>query len=351
MIKILLFGGGGFIGYNLIKGLINENNEIIVYDIDISKIVEFKNNITLIQNDIRNDDNIETLIKNTDIVIDLIAHANPSLYVKCPIDVFNLNFLENLKIVDFCIKYNKRLIQFSTCEVYGTTIRPWVDNEIQKELVTKPFNEETSPMIMGPVCKHRWIYAVGKSLLERVLHAYGLEDKLNYTIIRPFNFIGPKIDYLPDKTNNSTNNPRVFSNFLSSLIYNKPLMLVDGGSQERTYTYIDDAIDAIKKIIYDDKEVSKHKIYNIGNPNNETTIKNFAQIMIKFYNDNWSENNSNTPLLENISGEEFYGIGYADCDKRIPCVNSIKKDFGWECKYDLQTTIFLTMKAFMDEIK
>jgi UDP-apiose/xylose synthase len=46
---------------------------------------------------------------------------------------------------------------------------------------------------MGPVKNHRWIYACAKQLLERVLHAYGLEEELNYTIIRPFNFIGPRI--------------------------------------------------------------------------------------------------------------------------------------------------------------
>lgn len=46
------------------------------------------------------------------------------------------------------------------------------------------FAEDSSPMIMGPVKNQRWIYACGKQLLERVLHAYGLEDRLDYTIIR-----------------------------------------------------------------------------------------------------------------------------------------------------------------------
>ncbi len=352
--KILLFGGSGFIGYNLLKQIYNDSDhEITVFDLTMDKIECFSEHINLIKDDIRTYQCLEELVESNDLIIDLIAHANPSLYVKRPIDVFNINFLENLKIVDLCVKHNKRLIQFSTCEVYGTTVRPWLNVDNPNEFKILPFNEDTTPMIMGPVCKHRWIYAVGKSLLERVLHAYGLEDKLNYTIIRPFNFIGPKIDYLPDKTLDvfDNDNPRVFSNFLNNILYNKPLMLVNGGLQERTYTYIDDAIDAIKKIIFDNSNVSKHKIYNIGNPNNETTIKNFADVMLSIYKEKWWDGKSPIPETKITTGEKFYGKGYDDCDKRIPCIDSITTDFDWKCKYNFRETVYLTMKDFMEDLE
>ncbi len=244
------------------------------------------------------------------------------------------------------------MIQFSTCEVYGTTVRPWINSEEASNIEILPFNEETTPMIMGPVNKHRWIYAVGKSLLERVLYAYGLEDKLNFTVVRPFNFLGPKIDYLPDinKDHFDNDNPRVFSNFFNNIIHNKPLMLVDGGMQQRSYTYIDDAVVAIEKIIFDDKNISKHKIYNIGNDKNETTIKNFAEVMLDIYKENWWDQRSSLPELEVTTGEKFYGKGYEDCDKRIPCVKSITEDFGWNPKYNFRDTLFMTMKFFIEEI-
>ncbi len=351
--KVLLLGGGGFIGFNLLKKIHNDKDcSITVFDLTVDKVECFENDITLIKDDIRTYPLLEDLVKSNDVIVDLIAHANPSLYVKRPIDVFNINFLENLKILEFCVKHNKRLIQFSTCEVYGTTVRPWLNVEDASQFETLPFNEDTTPMIMGPVNKHRWIYAVGKSLLERVLHAYGLEDKLDYTIIRPFNFIGPKIDYLPDVNLDVFNNdnPRVFSNFLNNILYNKPLMLVNGGLQERTYTYIDDAIDAINKVIFDKSGISKHKIYNIGNPKNETTIKNFAEVMLSVYKENWWDGKTSIPGTEDIAGENFYGKGYDDCDKRIPCIDSITSDFDWECKHDFRETIYLTMKDFMDEL-
>ena len=137
-------------------------------------------------------------MKGHDLVVDLVAVANPSLYLTHPLDVFHLNFTENLRIVEHCVKYSKLIVQFSTCEVYGRTVAGVLGKDPAG--MAFPFNEDTSPLIMGPVKNHRWIYACAKQLLERVLHAYGLEDGLNYTIIRPSNFIGPRIDYLPSET-------------------------------------------------------------------------------------------------------------------------------------------------------
>lgn len=127
-------------------------------------------------------------------------------------------------------------------------------------------------------------------------------------------------------------------------------MIVDGGMQQRSYTYIDDAVVAIEKIIFDDKNISKHKIYNIGNSKNETTIKNFAEVMLDIYKENWWDQKSPLPNLEITTGEKFYGKGYEDCDKRIPCVKSITEDFGWNPKYNFRDTLFMTMKFFIEEI-
>lgn len=70
-------------------------------------------NIQYLNIDIREDSaKVEEQVKQADVVIDLIAFANPALYVSNPLDVFELNFTENLKIVEYCVKYNKRLVQF-----------------------------------------------------------------------------------------------------------------------------------------------------------------------------------------------------------------------------------------------
>ncbi len=72
--------------------------------------------------DIRTEaDRMEEEVKKADIVVDLIAVANPAVYVSDPLGVFDLNFNENMKIVKMCVAHKKRLVQFSTCEVYGVT--------------------------------------------------------------------------------------------------------------------------------------------------------------------------------------------------------------------------------------
>ncbi|MGB7794494.1 MAG: NAD-dependent epimerase/dehydratase family protein, partial [Terrimicrobiaceae bacterium] len=230
--KILLLGAGGFIGANLTERLVGDGqHEITALDIEREKLDETvkSGDIHFIHFDIRaNEKELERLTAEHDVVIDLVAMANPSLYVSNPIDVFKLNFSENLKIAEFCVKHKKRIVQFSTCEVYGITAAKAFGRDSSKH--PTPFAEDETPLIMGPIKNHRWIYACAKQLLERVLHAYGLEEGLNYTIIRPFNFIGPRIDYLPSE---QTGNPRVFSHFMNALLYGTPIKLVDGGVNYR----------------------------------------------------------------------------------------------------------------------
>ena len=136
--------------------------------------------------------------------MDLIAYANPSMYVTEPLEVFDLNFMQNLEIAKRCIAHRKRLIQYSSAEVYG------------KGTEGGAYAEDSSDGVFGPVHKQRWIYATAKMLLERVLYAHGVAGDLECTLIRPFNFIGSRIDYLVPA--NAIGGPRVFPHFISALL-------------------------------------------------------------------------------------------------------------------------------------
>ena len=346
--KILLLGAGGFIGANLTERLVNDGqHEITALDIEREKLDETVKNgdIRFIHFDIRaNEKELERLTADHDAIIDLVAMANPSLYVSNPIDVFKLNFTENLKIAEFCVKHRKRIIQFSTCEVYGVTAARAFGKDSSKH--PTPFAEDDTPLIMGPVKSHRWIYACAKQLLERVLHAYGLEEGLNYTIIRPFNFIGPRIDYLPSE---QTGNPRVFSHFMNALLYGTPIKLVDGGVNYRAYTYIDDAVDCIVRIIDNRGRVCDRQIFNIGTPENEVTIKELANKMCATFDKYFRQPGDPYPEIVSVSGEEFYGKGYEDCDRRIPDVTKARKLVGWRSEHDLDSVLFHTMKYFVEK--
>jgi len=348
--KILLLGAGGFIGANLTERLIADGaHDITALDIESEKLDSMlsSDRLTYLHFDIREDsERLEQLTMESDLVVDLVALANPALYVTDPLDVFKLNFTENLRIAEFCVKHKKRIVQFSTCEVYGKTVASVLGEDPAK--MPFPFQEDETPLIMGPVKNHRWIYACAKQLLERVLHAYGLDCGFNYTIIRPFNFIGPRIDYLPSE---KAGNPRVFSHFMNALLYGTPMQLVDGGANYRAYTHIDDAVDCIVRIIDNPNGVCDREIFNIGTPENELTIRELAEKMREIFDKHFRREGDPFPEIVNVTGEEFYGKGYEDCDRRIPDVTKARTLLGWKSTHDIDSVLYHTMEYFVTKFR
>ena len=372
MKKILLLGAGGFIGSHLAVDLMKLGEyEIKALDITKEKLEEgirlaaelyirevdhtsevsdeqidnIVNPIKYIHLDImdeKNNKDLEKLIEENDIVVDMIAICNPALYVSDPIKTFEVGFLGNLKICDLCLQFGKRLVQFSTSEVYGKSPAVYVKGEAFL------FNEETSNLIMGPICKHRWIYASAKQLLERVIHAYGMERDFSYSIIRPFNYIGERIDYLPS---HQSGNPRVFSHFMDGLLNGTPLHLVDGGLQKRCYTYIKDATDAHVRIIRDVENRCDKQIFNVGTNDNETSIRDLAFRMKKIYDENFAIKGQKLSEIQSIEGSVFYGDGYDDIDRRLLDNSKLKRLTGWQPKTDLDTMLYKIIKYYVEKVR
>ena len=175
-----------------------------------------------------------------------------------------------------------------------------------------------------------------------MIYAYGVQHGLNYTLIRPFNFCGPLMDKF-SKAWDRQDNPRVFANFMSSLAYNRPLMLVDGGHNLRCFTSIDDAVLALQAIM-DHPEEMNRQIVNVGNPANEIAIKDLAQMMADLYVKHFDP--SASPVIESVDSQEFYGKGYEDCDRRMPDISKLRS-IGWEPQDDLEGTMMKAMSYFM----
>ena len=352
--KILTLGAAGFIGSHLTKRLLKERHQVTAVDIYSDKVAEYLDheNLEFIQQDIRSPEwNLDQAVADADLVIDLIAYANPGLYLRIPLEVFHLNFTENLKIAEACVRHSKRLIQYSTCEVYGRTAASLKNAGLAdpEDPIHATFSEDTSEYILGPVSKHRWIYSSAKQLLERVLHAYGIEKGFNYTIIRPFNFIGPKIDFLP--TDNKDGIPRVFSYFMDALFNGTQMKLVNGGTARRCYTYIDDAIECTYRIVQNPGGVCDRQIFNIGSPYNEISIRQMAETMREIYARKFRDSDVRLPDIVSVTGEEFYGEGYDDSDRRIPDITKARTRLGWEPVWNVHDTIEATMQAHVDEYR
>jgi UDP-apiose/xylose synthase len=351
--KILVLGAGGFIGCHLTHRLLEERHVVTAVDLEMDKVSDSLNhpNLSFLQQDIRSPEwDLGRRVQDADLVIDLIAYANPGLYLIMPLEVFRLNFTENLKIAEACVRHGKRLIQFSTCEVYGRTAASLkhanlADPEDPRHAT---FSEDTSEFILGPVSKHRWIYSCAKQLLERVLHAYGLEMGLNYTIIRPFNFIGPKIDFLPHEREGV---PRVFSFFMDALLHGTQMKLVDGGTRRRCYTYIEDAIECTNRIVENPGGVCDRQILNIGSPSNEISIRQMAELMLEIYAEKFRDPAVPLPCIVSVTGEEFYGKGYDDSDRRIPDITKVRTLLNWEPRIGIRQILETTIRYYVSEYR
>lgn len=328
--KILVLGAGGFIGSNLVEHLVDEGKHYVVgVDISDEKLRGIEgSNFSFVRADVsESGDLLESLIADTDVVADLIAYANPSIYIESPLDVIKLNFIENVKTVQHCVDHGKRLFQYSTSEVYG---KPSGD----------AYREDESDLVVGPVSRQRWVYAASKQLLERVIHAHGLRGDLEYTIVRPFNFVGPRFDYLVPA--GSTGGPRAFSHFMSALLTGGPMYLVDGGEQRRSFTHIDDASSAFSVLLEDPRAINR--AFNIGNPDNDTSIRDLVTLMLGLYEELTGTRPQNE--LVEITGEEFYGSGYEDTDRVVPDISRLR-ELGWEPKFDLETTFRETIRSYL----
>jgi UDP-apiose/xylose synthase len=349
---LCILGCGGFIGSHLLRRILDDGGRrVIGIDITSAKIDHLlaHPDLSFVKLNVHDSDAVRSHIEQCDTVISLVALCNPALYNTIPLDVIDINFNRPLDIVRTCAERGKRLIHFSTSEVYGRTIASFAGDAAEAENGNREhwvLNEDRSPLIMGPIQAQRWSYAAAKQLLERVIYAYGFERGLDYTVIRPFNFIGPRMDFIPGIDGEGV--PRVLACFMDALLHGTALRLVDGGRNRRNFTYIDDAVDAIVRILAR-PAAARRQVFNIGNPANEVTIAELAEKMIGAYKRLRPECARRAFGVEHVAGSEFYGPGYEDSDRRMPDIDKARRLLGWAPDTDLDTALEITMRAYIDE--
>jgi nucleoside-diphosphate-sugar epimerase len=319
MKRVLILGVNGFIGHHLSHAILRSTDwEVYGMDMQTDRIAEhlanprfrfFEGDITI------NREWIEYHVKKCDVLLPLVAIATPATYVREPLRVFELDFEANLPIVRAAVRYRKHLVFPSTSEVYGMC-------------GDAAFDAESSNLVYGPIDKPRWIYACAKQLLDRVIHAYGMEQGLNYTLFRPFNWIGSGLDSINTAKEGSS---RVITQFLGHIVRGEPIKLVDGGAQKRAFTYIDDGVSALMKIIENRDGVATGKIYNVGNPKNDYSVRELATMMLELAKKypEYRDNAARVKLVDE-SADTYYGKGYQDVQTRVPAIESTMRDLGWK---------------------
>ena len=226
MRRISILGCGGFIGSHLAERLISEGGyDVLGVDRTSAKIEHLlgRPRFEYRELDLAGPGDVSGLIESADAVIHLASLCNPSLYNTRPLDVIETNFTGALPAVRACAEQDKWLVYFSTCEVYGKTIAGSAPegSEFRDDPRHYVLAEESSPLVLGPVSRQRWSYSCAKQLLERVIYAEGRLNGLRYTIIRPFNVIGPRMDFIPGVDGEGI--PRVVPCFMRALLFGASL--------------------------------------------------------------------------------------------------------------------------------
>ncbi len=334
--RVLVLGVNGFIGNALTRRILGTTEwEVYGLDVGSDRIAEFLDDkrFRFLEGDIAiNREWIEYHVKKCDVVLPLVAIATPATYVKNPLSVFELDFEENLRIVKMAAKYGKRVVFPSTSEVYGMC----PDRE---------FDEDTSPLVYGPIRKERWIYSASKQLLDRVIWAMGNANGLRFTLFRPFNWYGPHLDNVDAPKEGSS---RVLTQFLHNILYAVPIKLVDGGHQRRCFTFIEDGIDGLMKILVNENGCADGQIFNLGNPAADLSIRELAQQLLAAVGtyQRFAPLAHDAKVVE-VSSADYYGANYQDIETRVPSIRKAKECLGWTPSTDFPTGLRRTLDFYL----
>jgi len=322
MSKVLVTGGGGFIGSHLVDKLLSIGHDVTVIDYQKKIPINLKHNLknknfTYIPGDVTDKKFLEEVIsKDYNIIYHLAAIVGVKNYVEHPLRTIDVNVIGTRNIIDLALKNDIKILFTSTSEVFGKNPNvPW---------------DEDADRVLGPTKVHRWTYSTSKALCEHMLFAVYDRYGLPIVILRYFNVYGPRqkpIFVIPSMIKRVLNgqNPIVF----------------DDGEQTRSPTYIEDAIEGT--ILAATKKVAEGEAFNIGSQF-EMKIKEIASLIIRL------SGMEGKLYPEFRKGNKVYK-SYEDLKRRVPKVEKAKKLLGWEAKTTPEEGIKKTIEWYKKRLE
>tara|TARA_B100001121_G_scaffold199795_1_gene174720 strand:- start:1367 stop:2323 length:957 start_codon:yes stop_codon:yes gene_type:complete len=308
MNRVIVTGGAGFIGSNLVKRLLDDGiDEILVID-DFStgkkENLHNSSKIHLIESKLEDIDDLNIKFEGYDFCYHLAAGVG----VQYIMDNLSDSLLTNIQgthiVYEACKENRIPLLITSTSEVYGTSEE-------------KSWDEETKSLI-GPTTKLRWSYAVSKMIDEFLALSEFDSGNLKPIIVRLFNTIGP---------NQVSEFGMVVPRFIESALKDEDIIIHGDGSQTRSFTWVGDVIDYFIKL----SEMETYgEVYNIGQTE-EISIKDLANLVIETTNSN--------SKIKFVSHKDVFGDKFEDPTRRTPNIDKIVKTTGIKPSYDIQRMI------------
>ena len=343
-ITVAIVGCGGFIGSHLLDAVLERTRwRVFGVDLDFYRLQHRLNDerCEFLCADLADAAVVER-IAQFPLVVNLAAICTPSRYMGEACEVIRSNYDHPAALATACAKSGSWLVHFSTSEIYGRTAPD--SGELE---------EDSTPAVFGPVTASRWSYATAKLLAERFIA--GLPG-LKWTVVRPFNFVGPYMDFMPGVDGEGI--PRVLANFSTALLRGESLKLVNGGKAKRCFTSVHDAVDFLFALFSAGGAVSMDagsgtapgvfsQAFNVGNVENEVSIAELAGKMRSIFAKVRGVDVSTLPEPQIVSGEEYYGAGYDDSMRRMPSVAKAQRLLGFKARVPLEVALEESLSWFV----
>ncbi len=305
--RILVTGGGGFIGSHLCKRLLDDGNEVLCVDNfftgqrkNIYELLDHKN-FELMRHDVT-----MPLYVEVDQIYNLACPASPVHYQHDPIQTTKTSVHGAINMLGLAKRLNATILQASTSEVYG-------DPDVHPQ--PESYWGKVNPIGI------RSCYDEGKRCAETLFFDYHRQLKLDIRVIRIFNTYGP---------NMHPQDGRVVSNFIMQALKNEDITIYGDGSQTRSFQYVDDLVEGMVRMMNNPQKFIGP--VNMGNPN-EFTIKQLAEKVLEL-------------LPKSKSKIVYRDLPQDDPKQRQPDITVAKKQLGWEPTIQLDAGLKKTIKYF-----
>ena len=307
--RVFITGGAGFIGSHLADHYVAAGDQVTILDNfstgSKSNIAHLDGKITTVDGDIRNVELVESLTKDTDLVLHMAAALGVNTILESPLESMSTNITGSEVVLNAAAKFNKRIIIASTSEIYGKNPK-------------QPLSE-TDDRVVGAPQKIRWTYSDAKAIEEAMAFALYQERKLPVTTVRLFNTVGPR---------QTGRYGMVVPRFVHAAIKSEPITIYGDGTQSRVFCHVDDAVQAIAAIAHTDSTIGD--VFNVGGTG-EVTIKQLAEQVVAITGS--SSEITYTPY------SDAYPAGFEDIQRRVPDISKIKSALGWAPGKDLNQII------------
>jgi nucleoside-diphosphate-sugar epimerase len=305
--KIVITGGGGFIG-STVGGLLADENEVILIDQRFAgNAVTFLPDVTQWKMQCKKLDILEEtsalqhVMRDADVVIHMAAMLGVQNVIENPRRTLEMNFVGTMNVARAAERMCPRLSRFifmSTSEIFG-------GNAFRIE--------EDGASMLGRVEDARWCYSLSKLAAEHLLFGFYRENRLPVVAIRPFNVFGARRigDY-------------VIKRFVEQARAGEPITVHGDGAQIRSWCHVMDFADGLIRCISNDAAVGQS--FNLGNPRNTVTIYELAQRIVE--------------LTKSSSKIVCADAGYTDIDVRVPSIEKARRLLGWHPMIELNDGLF-----------